>query len=92
MGLLDEDSYTCTSYLPQVGNIPKQGDILSWAESSAVIYANSVLGARCNRNSGILEVMGSVVCLPMRAARRIGSWKSDANTNRKLSFSVPPSV
>ena len=60
MGLLDEDSYTCTSYLPQVGNIPKQGDILSWAESSAVIYANSVLGARCNRNSGILEVMGSV--------------------------------
>ena len=60
MGLLDEDSYTCTSYLPQVGNVPKQGDILSWAESSAVIYANSVLGARCNRNSGILELMGSV--------------------------------
>ena len=52
LGLLDEDSYTCTSYLPQVGNVPKQGDVLSWAESSAVIYANSVLGARCNRNSG----------------------------------------
>ena len=60
LGLLDEDSYTCTSYLPQVGNVPKQGDVLSWAESSAVIYANSVLGARCNRNSGIIELMGSV--------------------------------
>ena len=60
LGLLDEDSYTCTSYLPQVGNVPKQGDVLSWAESSAVIYANSVLGARCNRNSGILELMGSI--------------------------------
>ena len=60
LGLLDEDSYTCTSYLPQVGNVPRQGDVLSWAESSAVIYANSVLGARCNRNSGIIELMGSV--------------------------------
>ena len=60
MGVLDQDSYTCTSYLPQVGNIPGQGDILSWAESSAVIYANSVLGARCNRNSGIIELMGSI--------------------------------
>ncbi len=60
LGLLGEDSYTCTSYLPQVGNVPKKGDILSWAESSAVVYANSVLGARCNRNSGIIELMGSV--------------------------------
>ena len=59
LGLMNEDSYTCTSYLPQVGNVPRQGDVLSWAESSAVIYANSVLGARCNRNSGIIELMGS---------------------------------
>ena len=41
--------------------MPKQGDVLSWAESSAVVYANSVLGARCNRNSGIVDIMGSVV-------------------------------
>ena len=34
--------------------------MLSWAESSAVVYANSVLGARCNRNSGIIELFGSV--------------------------------
>ena len=60
LGILDEDDYTCTCYLPEVGNTPKKGDILSWAESSAVVYANSVLGARCNRNSGMLELMGSV--------------------------------
>lgn len=60
LGILNEDSYTCTCYLDQVGNKPKEGDVLSWAESSAVVYANSVLGARCNRNSGILELFGSV--------------------------------
>ena len=62
-GLTDDDAYTCTNYLPEVGNTPKKGDILSWAESSAVNFANSVLGARCNRNSGIIELMGSVAGL-----------------------------
>ena len=60
LGLLNEDSYTCTCYLDEIGNTPKEGDVLSWAESSAVVYANSVLGARCNRNSGIIELFGSV--------------------------------
>ncbi len=60
LGILNEDSYTCACYLDQVGNTPKEGDVLSWAESSAVVYANSVLGARCNRNSGIIELFGSV--------------------------------
>lgn len=62
-GIMNDGAYTCTCYLPQVGNTPKRGDILSWAESSAVVYANSVLGARCNRNSGIIELMGSIVGL-----------------------------
>ena len=43
-----------------MGNKPKKGEVLSWAESSAVVYANSVLGARCNRNSGIMDIMGSI--------------------------------
>ncbi len=60
LGILNEDSYTCTCYLDEIGNTPKEGDVLSWAESSAVVYANSVLGARCNRNSGIIELFGSV--------------------------------
>ncbi len=62
-GLMDEDAFSCTCYLPQVGNTPRRGDVLSWAESSAVVFANSVLGARCNRNSGIIELMGSIAGL-----------------------------
>ncbi len=41
---------TCTPYL--VGNLPLYGEHLAWAESSAVCYANSVIGARTNREGG----------------------------------------
>ena len=61
LGLMDDKAFTCTCYMDEVGNKPQKGEILSWAESSAVVYANSVLGARCNRNSGIIDIMGSIV-------------------------------
>ncbi len=61
LGLIDDNAFTCTCYMDEVGNKPEKGEILSWAESSAVVYANSVLGARCNRNSGIIDIMGSIV-------------------------------
>ena len=61
LGLMDDKAFTCTCYMDEVGNKPAKGEILSWAESSAVVYANSVLGARCNRNSGIIDIMGSIV-------------------------------
>ena len=65
LGLMNKDAFTCACYLDQVGNKPRKGDVLSWAESSAVVYANSVLGARCNRNSGIMDIMGSIAgCVP----------------------------
>lgn len=41
---------TCTPYL--VGNVPMVGAHIAWSESSAVCYANSVLGARTNREGG----------------------------------------
>ncbi len=41
---------TCTPYL--IGNVPSPGEHIAWAESSAVSYANSVLGARTNREGG----------------------------------------
>ena len=61
MGIKDSNAYTCTAYMKEVGNIPQYGDILGWAESSAVSYVNSVIGARCNRNSGILELMSNIL-------------------------------
>ncbi|MFT4964920.1 MAG: putative aconitase [Halobacteriales archaeon] len=41
---------TCTPYL--AGNLPRQGEHIAWAESSAVSFANSVLGAKTNREGG----------------------------------------
>jgi predicted aconitase len=42
--------HTCTPYL--VGNTPRFGDHVAWGESSAIVYANSVLGIRTNREGG----------------------------------------
>ena len=41
-------TYTCAPYL--VGNVPLKGEICAWTESSAVVYANSILGARTTRH------------------------------------------
>lgn len=41
-------TYTCAPYL--VGNVPVRGEICAWTESSAVVYANSILGARTTRH------------------------------------------
>jgi len=88
LGLLDDDAFSCTCYLPQVGNIPKMGDVLSWSESSAVVYANSVLGARCNRNSGIIDLMGAVAGFVPKFGLltdegRKATWKIEVKTTSK---------
>ena len=51
-------NYSCVCY--DTINIPKTGDCISWAESSAVQYANSVLGARTNRNSILIDICSAV--------------------------------
>ena len=88
LGLMDEDAFTCACYLDQMGNKPKKGEILSWAESSAVVYANSVLGARCNRNSGIMDIMGSIAgCVPhfglLTDEGRKATWIIQVKTTKK---------
>ncbi|MGN1347676.1 MAG: aconitase X [Acutalibacteraceae bacterium] len=88
LGLIDDKSYTCTCYMDEVGNKPHKGEVLSWAESSAVVYANSVLGARCNRNSGIIELFGSIVgCVPyfglLTDEGRKATWIVDIQTTKK---------
>ena len=88
LGLMDDNAFTCACYLDEVGNKPQKGDVLSWAESSAVVYANSVLGARCNRNSGILDIMGSIVgYVPyfglLTDEGRKATWVVRINTTKK---------
>ena len=88
LGLMDQDAFSCACYLDQMGNKPEKGEILSWAESSAVVYANSVLGARCNRNSGIMDLMGSIAgCVPhfglLTDEGRKATWIIKVNTTKK---------
>ena len=88
LGLMNNDAFTCACYLDQVGNKPEKGEILSWAESSAVVYANSVLGARCNRNSGIMDIMGSIAgCVPnfglLTDEGRMATWIVKVETTKK---------
>ena len=88
LGLLNDKAFTCACYLDEVGNKPGPGDVLSWAESSAVVYANSVLGARCNRNSGIIELFGSIAgFVPdfglLTDEGRKASWIIEVNTTQK---------
>jgi predicted aconitase len=49
---------TCTPYYV---NAPRKGSHLSWSESSAVSYANSVLGARTNREGGPSALAAALV-------------------------------
>ncbi len=88
LGLKNDNAFTCTCYMDEVGNVPSKGDILSWSESSAVVYANSVLGARCNRNSGIIDIMGSLLGLVphfglLTDDGRKASWIIEVKTTKK---------
>lgn len=50
---------TCTPYL--IGNLPAFGEHVAWAESSAVTFVNSVIGARSNREGGPSAIAASII-------------------------------
>ena len=54
-------NYSCVCY--EHDNVPAFGDCVAWAESSAVQFANSVLGARTNRNSILIDLCSAVTGL-----------------------------
>lgn len=88
VGLIDKSAFSCTAYLPEVGNTPEMGDILSWSESSAVVFANSVLGARCNRNSANLDLFGSILGMVpefglLTDEGRKATWRIIVKTSKK---------
>ena len=56
-------TYTCTPYV--VGGCPSFGEHVAWGESSAIIYVNSVIGARTNREGGPTALAAAVCgCVP----------------------------
>ena len=56
-----EKTCTCTPYL--VGHVPRFESQIAWAESSAICYSNSVLGARTNRESGPTTIASAITGL-----------------------------
>ena len=56
-----EPTCTCTPYL--VGHVPRRGAQIAWAESNAVCFSNSVLGARTNRESGPTTLASAITGL-----------------------------
>ncbi len=51
-------AFTCAPYYVRT---PQEGEHLAWAESNAVLYANSVCGARTNREGGPLALMEALI-------------------------------
>jgi len=51
-------SWTCAPY--QAGYRPKQGEQIAWAESNAIVFANSVLGARTNRYGDFMDICAAI--------------------------------
>ena len=53
-----ESSFTCAPY--QLKNRPAKGDQIAWAESNAIVFANSVLGARTSRYGDFLDLAAAI--------------------------------
>ena len=71
--------WSCVQY--QVCNFPKQGETVAWAESSAVVFANSVLGVRSNKITAGLDV----ACAVLGLTPRFGMLE-DENRVAKIAF------
>ena len=88
VGLKNNNAFSCACYLPEVGNVPAFGATLAWSESSAVVYANSVLGARTNRNSAGIDLMCNILGKAplfglLTDEGRRATWLVEVKTSRK---------
>lgn len=67
-------TYSCHHYL--LGNVPRFGDHIAWASSGSQVYANSVIGARSNRD-------GDHVALAAAITGVIPEWGMHLTENRR---------
>jgi hypothetical protein len=73
--------WTCAQY--QVCNFPKWGESVAWAESSAVVFANSVLGSRTNKIPAGMDVACAVLGLTPRFGMLL-----DENRRAEVAFKL----
>lgn len=84
---------SCTCYLPEIGNAPKPGTYVAWAESSAVNFGNSVLGLRTNRNATGMEILCALLGKAplfglMTDEGRMAKWLIDVRTKKEPDWGV----
>ena len=75
-------SYTCAPYL--LDSAPKAGDQIVWAESNAVVYANSVLGARTLKYPDYLDI-----CIALTGRAPLIGCHLDAQRKARLQIELP---
>jgi predicted aconitase len=61
LGSPDLNRRSCACYIDEIGNAPKPGTYVAWAESSAVNYGNSVLGIRTNRTGAGMDLIQAML-------------------------------
>lgn len=72
-------TYSCHHYL--VGNVPRFGEHIAWASSGSQVYANSVIGARSNRDGDHAALAAAIV-------GAIPEWGLHLKENRKGEFVI----
>ena len=93
LGAPDLNKRSCTCYLKEVGNAPKPGTNIAWAESSAVNYGNSVLGIRTNRNGAGIDLICALTGKApyfglMTDEGRQAKWLIDVKTSKTPDWGV----
>jgi predicted aconitase len=93
LGLRSPGDWSCACYEPEMGNTPEFGDYLAWSESSAITFANSVLGARTNRNpigiDMLCSILGKAPYFGLMTDRgRLADWLIEVETSRRCSPQV----
>ncbi|MEQ1614953.1 MAG: aconitase family protein [Hyphomicrobiaceae bacterium] len=78
-------SFTCAPYL--LDSAPAQGETIAWAESNAVIYANSVLGARTPKHADFLDL-----CIALTGRAPLAGVYVDDNRRARRIIAVEPTA
>ena len=93
LGAPDLNFRSCACYVDEVGNQPKPGTYVAWAESSAVNYGNSAMGLRTNRNASGMELLCALLGKAplfglMTDEGRMSTWLVDVKTTKEPDWGV----
>src|SRR5699024_2620050 len=80
-----QPTYTCAPYL--LDDVPQPGEYIAWAESNAVVYANSVPGARTDKTPDLLDA-----CIALTGRAPLAGYYRDDERRARVVVDVPATV